>query len=56
MFGVGTEAVDIPCILSQQGGEAVYPLPRIRAVEVHSKLNLAALVFAVKREHLYASI
>ncbi|GFY93825.1 transducin/WD40 repeat-like superfamily protein [Actinidia rufa] len=31
---------------SQQGGEAVYPLPRIKSVEVHSKLNLAALLFA----------
>ncbi|XP_057955522.1 uncharacterized protein LOC131149253 [Malania oleifera] len=40
------EPVDIPRILSQQGGEAVYPLPRIKALEVHSKLNLATLVFA----------
>lgn len=40
------EAIDIPRILSQQGGETVYPLPRIRALEVHPKLNLAALLFA----------
>lgn len=42
------EAIDIPRILSQQGGETVYPLPRIRALEVHPKLNLAALLFAVE--------
>lgn len=40
------ESMDIPRILSQQGGEAVYPLPRIKALEVHPKLNLAALLFA----------
>lgn len=40
------ESVDIPRILSQQGGEAVYPLPRIKAFEVHPKLNLATLLFA----------
>ncbi|MBA0592088.1 hypothetical protein Gorai_009075, partial [Gossypium raimondii] len=40
------ESLDIPRILSQQGGEAVYPLPHIRALEVHPKLNLAALLFA----------
>ncbi|OWM64347.1 hypothetical protein CDL15_Pgr009270 [Punica granatum] len=40
------ESIDIPRILSQQGGETVYPLPRIKALEVHSKLNLAALLFA----------
>ncbi|OIT20733.1 hypothetical protein A4A49_39088 [Nicotiana attenuata] len=39
------ESIDIPRILSQQGGETVYPLPRIRALEVHPKLNLAALLF-----------
>uniref|UniRef100_A0A2P2M3Z0 Uncharacterized protein LOC105639681 isoform X2 n=1 Tax=Rhizophora mucronata TaxID=61149 RepID=A0A2P2M3Z0_RHIMU len=42
----GIEPIDIPRILSQQGGEAVYPLPRIKALEVHPKLNLAALLFA----------
>ncbi|KAG8641246.1 uncharacterized protein LOC110630106 isoform X1 [Manihot esculenta] len=42
----GIESIDIPRILSQKGGEAVYPLPRIRSLEVHSKLNLAALLFA----------
>ncbi|WCJ31093.1 Transducin/WD40 repeat-like superfamily protein [Euphorbia peplus] len=42
----GIESIDIPRILSQKGGEAVYPLPRIRVLEVHSKLNLAALLFA----------
>lgn len=41
------EPMDIPRILSQQGGEAVYPLPRIRALEVHPRMNLAALLFAV---------
>ncbi|XVF17724.1 hypothetical protein REPUB_Repub10bG0148300 [Reevesia pubescens] len=40
------ESLDILRVLSQQGGEAVYPLPRIRALEVHPKLNLAALLFA----------
>ncbi|KAL1824675.1 hypothetical protein ACET3Z_011453 [Daucus carota] len=40
------ESLDIPRILSQQGGEAVYPLPRIKAFEVHPKLNLATLLFA----------
>lgn len=40
------ESIDIPRILSQQGGEAVYPLPRIKAFEAHPKLNLAALLFA----------
>ncbi|ESW28815.1 hypothetical protein PHAVU_002G020500 [Phaseolus vulgaris] len=40
------EALDIPRILSQKGGEAVYPLPRIKALEFHPKSNLAALVFA----------
>ncbi|XP_075514915.1 uncharacterized protein LOC142549708 isoform X2 [Primulina tabacum] len=40
------ESMDIPRILSQQGGEAVYPLPRIRSFEVHTKLNLAALLFS----------
>ena len=42
------EQIDIPRLLSQQGGETVYPLPRIRSLEVHPKLNLAALMFAVK--------
>ncbi|WJX95245.1 hypothetical protein P8452_76584 [Trifolium repens] len=40
------ESIDIPRILSQQGGEAVYPLPKIKAIEFHPKSNLAALVFA----------
>lgn len=40
------KSIDIPRILSQQGGEAVYPLPRIKAIEFHPKSNLAALVFA----------
>ncbi|CAJ1942759.1 unnamed protein product [Sphenostylis stenocarpa] len=40
------ESIDIPRILSQQGGETVYPLPRIKALEFHPKSNLAALVFA----------
>ncbi|XLS56870.1 hypothetical protein HN51_006625 [Arachis hypogaea] len=37
------ESLDIPRILSQQGGEAVYPLPRIKTLEFHPKSNLAAL-------------
>ena len=41
------ESIDIPRILSQRGGEAVYPLPRIKSLEVHPKLNLAALLFVV---------
>ncbi|KAH1082248.1 hypothetical protein J1N35_022009 [Gossypium stocksii] len=40
------ESLDIPRLLSQQNGEAVCPLPRIKALEVHPKLNLAALLFA----------
>ncbi|KAI5388383.1 hypothetical protein KIW84_074178 [Lathyrus oleraceus] len=39
------ESIDVPRILSQQGGEAFYPLPRVKALEFHPKLNLAALVF-----------
>lgn len=52
VFFAAIESLDIPRILSQQGGEAVYPLPLIRALEVHPKLNLAALLFAVKSAHL----
>lgn len=55
----GIESIDIPRILSQHGGEAVYPLPRLKALEVHPKLNLAVLLFAVKsnhNNHLYCSI
>ncbi|KAI8542191.1 hypothetical protein RHMOL_Rhmol08G0119000 [Rhododendron molle] len=47
------ESLDILRILSQAGGEAVYPLPRIKSLEVHSKLNLAALLFAVKFGNLH---
>lgn len=47
------ESIDIPKILSQQGGEAVYPLPRIRGFEVHPKLNLATILFAVKSYSIY---
>lgn len=50
-FVAAMESIDIPRILSQQGGEAVYPLPRIKTLEVHTKLNLAALIFAVKNIH-----
>ncbi|XP_059640200.1 uncharacterized protein LOC132282506 [Cornus florida] len=39
------ESIDIPRILSQQGGEAVYPLPQIKLFEAHPKLNLATLLF-----------
>lgn len=41
------ESIDITRILSQQDGEAVYPLPRIKYFVFHPKLNLAALLFAV---------
>lgn len=47
------ESIDIPRILSQQGGEAVYPLPRIKSLEVHPKLNLAALLFVVKYNYFH---
>ncbi|GMH14770.1 hypothetical protein Nepgr_016611 [Nepenthes gracilis] len=40
------ETIDIPQILSQKGGEVSYPLPRLKALEVHPKLNMAALLFA----------
>ncbi|RWW07072.1 hypothetical protein GW17_00029553 [Ensete ventricosum] len=46
---VAIENIDITQILSLQDGEAVYPLPRIRSLAVHPKLNLAALLFAVLR-------
>ncbi|KAI0529076.1 hypothetical protein KFK09_001622 [Dendrobium nobile] len=39
------EAIDITQILTRQNGEAVFPLPRIKNLAVHSKLNLAALLF-----------
>ncbi|CAL5367021.1 unnamed protein product [Camellia sinensis] len=39
------ESLDIPRILSQQGGEAVYPLPRIKSIEVEiiGKIELRTL-------------
>ncbi|KAL6861400.1 hypothetical protein ACP4OV_017100 [Aristida adscensionis] len=40
------ETMDITKILTLQGGEAVYPLPRIRNLTVHPKFNLAAVIFA----------
>ncbi|KAF5177772.1 Transducin/WD40 repeat-like superfamily protein [Thalictrum thalictroides] len=40
------ESIDITKVLSQCGGEAVYPLPRIKSLVVHPKLNIAALLFA----------
>lgn len=40
------ESIDITKVLSQCGGEAIYPLPRIKDIVVHSKLNFAALLFA----------
>lgn len=52
-FYAAIESIDIPRILSQQGGEAVYPLPRIKSIEVHPKLNLAALLFIVKYNCLH---
>ncbi|GJN29911.1 hypothetical protein PR202_gb18174 [Eleusine coracana subsp. coracana] len=40
------ETMDITKILTLQGGEAAYPLPRIKNLAVHPKLNLAAVIFA----------
>ncbi|KAF6155820.1 hypothetical protein GIB67_039151 [Kingdonia uniflora] len=40
------ESIDVTKVLSQRGGDAIYPLPRIKALVVHSKLNLAVLLFA----------
>jgi len=40
------ETMDITKILTLQGGEAVYPLPRIKNLAVHPKFNLAAVIFA----------
>ncbi|KAF6150785.1 hypothetical protein GIB67_020868 [Kingdonia uniflora] len=40
------ESIDITKVLSQRGGDSIYPLPRIKSLVVHSKLNLAALLFA----------
>ncbi|XP_068636702.1 uncharacterized protein [Aristolochia californica] len=40
------ESLDITDILTMQGGEAVYPLPKIKGFVAHPKLNLAALIFA----------
>lgn len=40
------ETIDITRILTLQDGEAVYPLPRIKSLAAHPKLNLAALLFA----------
>ncbi|CAN6478562.1 unnamed protein product [Victoria cruziana] len=42
----GIEPIDITGILSQRGGEAVYPLPRIKSIIMHPKLNLATVLFA----------
>lgn len=42
------ESIDITKILSFDDGAAIYPLPRIRSLAVHPKLNLAALLFVVK--------
>lgn len=42
------ESIDITSILSLQDGEAVYTLPKIQSFVAHPKLNLAALIFAVK--------
>lgn len=50
---VAIENIDITQILSLQDGEAVYPLPRIRSLAVHPKLNLAALLFSVKHARIY---
>ncbi|KAG0492789.1 hypothetical protein HPP92_006187 [Vanilla planifolia] len=39
------ESIDVTSILSHKGGEAVYPLPRVKNLVVHPKMNLAALIF-----------
>ncbi|KAL0927561.1 hypothetical protein M5K25_001743 [Dendrobium thyrsiflorum] len=44
-YSTSIEAIDITQILTHQNGEAVFPLPRIKNLAVHSKLNLAALLF-----------
>ncbi|GLJ44307.1 hypothetical protein SUGI_0927300 [Cryptomeria japonica] len=41
----GIESMDMGKILSQQGGETVYPLPRIKDFLLHPKLNLATVLF-----------
>jgi WD40 repeat protein len=46
------ETMDITKILTLQGGEAVYPLPRIKNLAVHPKFNLAAVIFAVRQHQL----
>jgi len=46
--GAAIETMDITKILTLQGGEAVYPLPRIKNLAVHPKFNLAAVIFAVR--------
>nr|CAB3494008.1 unnamed protein product [Digitaria exilis] len=40
------ETMDITKVLTLQGGEAVYPLPRIKNLAIHPKFNLAAVIFA----------
>ncbi|KAH7331173.1 hypothetical protein KP509_20G018600 [Ceratopteris richardii] len=42
----GMEPFDIASILAQQGGEVVFPLPRIKELLVHSKLNLTTCIFS----------
>ena len=43
----GLEVFDVANILTQQGGEAVYPLPHIKELLIHSKLNLAICLLTV---------
>ncbi|KAL5992693.1 hypothetical protein ACLOJK_013612 [Asimina triloba] len=47
-YSIAIETIDVTRILTLQDGEAVYPLPRIKSLIVHPKLNLATLLFAVK--------
>lgn len=42
----GIESIDIAKILSQNGGETIYPLPRIKDLLVHPKLNLSTVLFS----------
>lgn len=51
LFFAAIEAIDITRILSQKGGEPVYPLPKVKNLAVHPKLNLAALVFTVSNHY-----
>lgn len=48
------KSIDIPKILSLQDGEFIYPLPQIKNIAVHPKLNFAVLLFTVKYSRIDA--